>query len=70
LSCVFSQGCEEIERLLRFRDHLRADETDRVLYETTKRELAKRTWKYMQNYADAKSLVVEEILERSSRHID
>jgi hypothetical protein len=24
----------------------------------------------MQNYADAKSLVVEEILERSSRHID
>jgi len=30
----------------------------------TKRELAARTWKYVQNYADAKSKVVEEILAR------
>jgi GrpB-like predicted nucleotidyltransferase (UPF0157 family) len=67
---VFSQGCEEIARLLRFRDHLRANEADRLLYENTKRELAQRTWKYLQNYADAKTVIVEEILERSSRHID
>lgn len=63
---VFSEGCEEIERLLRFRDHLRRSETDRMLYESTKRALARQTWKYTQNYADAKSTVVEEILARSS----
>jgi GrpB-like predicted nucleotidyltransferase (UPF0157 family) len=27
--------------------------------------LAKRTWKYVQNYADAKTSVVEEILARA-----
>ncbi len=63
---VFSEGCEEIERLLRFRDHLRRSETDRMLYQRTKRALARQTWKYTQNYADAKSAVVEEILARSS----
>jgi GrpB-like predicted nucleotidyltransferase (UPF0157 family) len=63
---VFSEGCEEIERLLRFRDQLRRSETDRMLYERTKRALARQTWKYTQNYADAKSTVVEEILARSS----
>jgi GrpB-like predicted nucleotidyltransferase (UPF0157 family) len=64
---VFSTGCVEIERLLRFRDHLRADEEDRLLYERTKRALAQRTWKYSQHYADAKTEVVEEILTRAGR---
>jgi GrpB-like predicted nucleotidyltransferase (UPF0157 family) len=59
---VFSEGCDEVDRLLRFRDHLRANATDRLLYESTKRALAQREWKYMQNYADAKSAVVEQIL--------
>ena len=63
---VFSKGCEEIERLLRFRDHLRRSEPDRLLYESTKRALAQRTWRYTQNYADAKAVVVEEILGRST----
>jgi len=62
---VFSPGCPEVERMLRFRDHLRRDEHDRDLYERTKRELAQRDWKYVQHYADAKSDVVEEILERA-----
>ena len=62
---VFSPGCPEVERMLRFRDHLRRDERDRDLYERTKRELAQRDWKYVQHYADAKSDVVEEILERA-----
>ena len=62
---VFSMDCPEIERMLRFRDHLRVDDDDRLLYEQTKRELAKRTWKYMQHYADAKTAVVEEILVRA-----
>ena len=62
---VFSPGCPEVERMLRFRDHLRRDAGDRELYERTKRELAQRDWKYVQHYADAKSDVVEEILERA-----
>jgi GrpB-like predicted nucleotidyltransferase (UPF0157 family) len=62
---VFSEGCAEIERMLGFRDHLRRNEADRLLYERTKRALAERTWKFMQHYADAKTTVVEEILARA-----
>ena len=62
---VFSAGCDEIERLLLFRDHLRCDEADRLRYESTKRDLAKRTWRHVQHYADAKTAVVEEILRRA-----
>ena len=64
---VFSQGCPEVERMLLFRDWLRRDPDDRRLYEQTKRELARQSWRYMQNYADAKSVVVAEILERAQR---
>ncbi|HYB79276.1 MAG TPA: GrpB family protein [Thermoplasmata archaeon] len=59
---VFSVGSVEVERMLRFRDLLRANPKARELYAKTKRELARRTWKYVQNYADAKSEVVEAIL--------
>jgi GrpB-like predicted nucleotidyltransferase (UPF0157 family) len=62
---VFSDGCEEIRRLLAFRDWLRTHEDDRTLYERTKQALAAQTWKYMQNYADAKSEVVTQILSRA-----
>jgi GrpB-like predicted nucleotidyltransferase (UPF0157 family) len=62
---VFSSGCVEIERMVRFRDWLRTHVEDRALYERTKRDLASRTWKYTQNYADAKTAVVEEILARA-----
>ena len=62
---VLSDGNPEIERYLLFRDRLRTDQTDRELYERTKRELAKREWKYVQNYADAKGRVVEEITARA-----
>lgn len=62
---VLSRGCEEITRMLAFRDWLRSNEADRLLYEQTKRELAKRDWKYTQNYADAKTAVVEEIMTRA-----
>jgi len=62
---VFTQGCEEISRMLVFRDWLRTHDDDRTLYERTKRELAARTWKYMQNYADAKSEIVNAILSRT-----
>jgi len=62
---VFTAGCAEIERMLRFRDHLRKDAADRQLYENAKKELAARTWDYTQSYADAKSEVVEEIIARA-----
>lgn len=62
---VFPEDCPETARMLRFRDHLRADEADRELYARTKRELSARNWTYMQQYADAKSEVVEEILRRA-----
>ena len=63
---VFSAGCPEIDRMLLFRDHLRTDAADRELYARTKRELAGREWRYVQNYADAKTAVVEEILARAA----
>ena len=63
---VFSQGCEEIGVMLAFRDHLRANEVDRELYERTKRELAARDWEYVQDYADAKTEVVKQIVARAS----
>jgi GrpB-like predicted nucleotidyltransferase (UPF0157 family) len=65
---VFSAGCEEIERMLLFRDWLRNHAGDRLLYEEKKRELAARTWKYTQNYADAKAEVILEILARARRN--
>jgi len=61
----FSEGCSEIDRMLAFRDRLRANEADRLLYERTKRDLAAKPWKYVQNYADAKTAVVQEILART-----
>ena len=53
--------------MLAFRDHLRRDEADRLLYERTKRELAARRWDRVQDYADAKSEVVGEIMARALR---
>jgi GrpB-like predicted nucleotidyltransferase (UPF0157 family) len=62
---VYTPGCPEIDRVLLFRNWLRSNPSDRLLYERTKRDLAGRDWKYMQNYADAKTAVVAEILARA-----
>jgi GrpB-like predicted nucleotidyltransferase (UPF0157 family) len=62
---VFPPNCEEVPRMLAFRDHLCTNEADRELYARTKRELAAKEWKYVQNYADAKSEVVQDILSRA-----
>jgi GrpB-like predicted nucleotidyltransferase (UPF0157 family) len=62
---VFTADCPEVERMLRFRDRLRANAADRELYAAAKRELAARDWTYMQEYADAKTAVVREIMERA-----
>jgi GrpB-like predicted nucleotidyltransferase (UPF0157 family) len=64
---VFSAGCVEVDRMLRFRDHLRSNPLDRDLYARTKRALAARRWNYVQEYADAKTEVVEAIIARAGR---
>lgn len=64
---VFSHGCSEVQVMLDFRDWLRANDADRELYERAKRDLAAQDWKYVQNYADAKTALVQEISERAQR---
>jgi GrpB-like predicted nucleotidyltransferase (UPF0157 family) len=59
---VFTIGSEEIDRMIRFRDILRADPAARAEYEAAKRALAERTWGELQEYADAKTDVVARIL--------
>jgi GrpB-like predicted nucleotidyltransferase (UPF0157 family) len=59
---VFGPDSPEIERLLRFRDRLRGHTAERERYAAAKRELAARHWHHMQDYADAKSRVIEAIL--------
>jgi GrpB-like predicted nucleotidyltransferase (UPF0157 family) len=67
---VFPVDCEEIDRLLRFRDWLRNHDDDRDLYARTKQELATHSWRHVQKYADAKQGVVAEILARASAVAD
>ncbi|UJW28945.1 GrpB family protein [Saccharothrix sp. AJ9571] len=62
---VYSPDTKEIERYRVFRDRLRSNQEDRDLYAATKRNLAARKWKYIQNYADAKNDVVDEIMSRA-----
>jgi GrpB-like predicted nucleotidyltransferase (UPF0157 family) len=62
---VFSAACPETDRMVGFRNHLRASPADRDLYARTKRDLAARPWKYGQQYADAKTGVISEILARA-----
>ena len=61
----YAPGHEAIAAYLDFRDRLRADDADRDLYAATKRELAQRDWKDVNEYAEAKSEVVAGILARA-----
>lgn len=64
---VFSprHAAGEIRRTLAFRDWLRAHEGDRNRYAATKIALSTREWRYVQDYADAKTAVIEEILAKA-----
>jgi GrpB-like predicted nucleotidyltransferase (UPF0157 family) len=62
---VFPAGCEEVRRMLLFRDWLRVNDRDRRLYQELKRRLASQRWQTVQEYADAKTAVVAEIMERA-----
>lgn len=64
---VFSEGASEVNRMLRFRDWLRSNNADRDKYASVKRNLAQRQWRHVQHYADAKSSIVHEIMERQTR---
>ncbi len=64
---TYSAGCDEVDRMLLFRDWLRGNPGDRELYAAAKRELAARDWKYVQQYADAKSEIVQEIMARAAQ---
>jgi len=64
---TFSAGCPEVDRMLAFRDWLRVSPADRELYARTKLDLAGKQWTFTQNYADAKSAVVGDIMSRARR---
>jgi GrpB-like predicted nucleotidyltransferase (UPF0157 family) len=66
---LFSVGTSEIDRMLCFRDWLRTNETDQDKYAQVKRDLAKNKWRHVQHYADAKTLIVQEIIERANANI-
>lgn len=61
----YSAGCREIRRLLAFRDRLRSDVDELRRYESVKRNLSGRDWSDMNEYARAKTEVVEAIVARA-----
>ena len=63
---VFSRDDDEIDRMLIFRDWLRENPKERETYAEAKRELARRDWKFTQNYADAKTEVIKAILAKAN----
>ena len=67
---VFAADSPEIVRMLAFRDRLRMHPDERERYAATKRELAARSWTFVQDYADAKGEVVEAIIARALADAD
>ena len=49
------------------RAFVKAQDLSESTVKRTKRELAQRSWEHMQNYADAKTVVVREIMARAER---
>jgi len=62
---VYEQNDPAVAEYLLLRDHLRADASDRALYERTKRELLSERWEDMNDYADAKTAVILAIKNRA-----
>lgn len=59
---VFTAGSAEHDRMVTFRDRLRADPDACDDYLKTKQRLADQHWDTMQDYADAKSEIVDRLL--------
>jgi GrpB-like predicted nucleotidyltransferase (UPF0157 family) len=66
----FSSGSPEIDKMLLFRDWLHENAADRGPYSRTKLAVAQQEWEDIQDYADAKSAVVEEIMARARAAVD
>jgi GrpB-like predicted nucleotidyltransferase (UPF0157 family) len=64
---VWAEEDPEVDRCLRFRDRLRASREDRAAYEELKRELARRDWEDLNEYANAKGPLIEAILARAAK---
>lgn len=62
---VYATGRAEERDYLDLRDWLRVSSNDRTLYATVKRHLAQKQWNDMNDYADAKTDVVLDILSRA-----
>jgi GrpB-like predicted nucleotidyltransferase (UPF0157 family) len=62
-----SAGYVRIDKMLLFRDRLRGNDADRDAYLRVKRELAKRTWRHVHHYADAKTTIVGQIIARATK---
>jgi GrpB-like predicted nucleotidyltransferase (UPF0157 family)/predicted ester cyclase len=62
---VYSEGSQEIVDYLDLRDWLRGDADGRERYATVKRSLATQSWRDMNEYAEAKSDVVQDTLRRA-----
>jgi GrpB-like predicted nucleotidyltransferase (UPF0157 family) len=63
----YSPTSDEISRCLTFRDRLRSHPDARRLYEDVKRSLATQDWANMNEYAEAKSAIVEQILAEAHK---
>jgi GrpB-like predicted nucleotidyltransferase (UPF0157 family) len=62
---VYERDDPAVESYLLLRDRLRSDADDRALYESTKRTLLGKPWADMNEYADAKTDVIEAIKARA-----
>ena len=62
---IFSSGCVETGRMIAFRNHLRRNAEDRLRYEALKRTLAKQDWPGMDDYARAKTELVEQLTAKA-----
>ena len=64
---VYEPTHPAVRDYLDLRRRLREDPADRALYAATKRALAGRRWRDMNDYADAKTEVIHAILARARR---
>jgi GrpB-like predicted nucleotidyltransferase (UPF0157 family) len=62
---LFERGDPAVDDYLLFRDRLRSDGDDRALYESTKRALLSKRWDDMNDYAEAKTDVIDAIKARA-----
>ena len=62
---VYEPDRAEVRDYLDLRDWLRVDAEDRALYAAKKRRLAEQQWRDMNDYADAKTDIIRDILIRA-----